>query len=57
MQSELLEMLLEHEPRNLVEFAKRIPKILRSPMQKDDSDNYIDTNHPDCQIKFIKNEE
>lgn len=55
MQSERLEMLLEHEPRNMVEFAKRIPKILRSPMQKDDSDNFIDTKHPDCQIKFIKN--
>ena len=54
MQSEMLEMLLEHEPRNMVEFAKRIPENLRSPMQKDDSDNYIDTKHPDCQIKFIK---
>ena len=55
MQSEMLEMLLEHEPRNMVEFAKRIPENLRSPMQKDDSDNYIDTKHPDSQIKFIKN--
>ena len=54
MQSERLEMLLEHEPRNMVEFAKRIPKILRSPMERDDFDNPSDSKHPDCQNKFIK---
>ena len=54
LRSEMLEMLLEHEPTNLVEFAKRIPERLRSSMQKDDSDNYMDSKHPDCQFKFIK---
>ena len=54
MRSEMLEMLLEHEPTNLLEFAKRIPEKLRSSMQKDDSDNYMDSKHPDCQFKFIK---
>ena len=54
MQSEMLEMLLEHEPTDLVKFAKRIPKILRSPMERDDFDNPSDSKHPDCQNKFIK---
>ena len=55
MQSEMLEMLLEHEPRNMVEFAKRILENLRSPMQKDDFGDWIDSKHPDCQNKFINN--
>ena len=55
MRSEMLEMLLEHEPTDLVKFAKRIPRTLRSPMEKDDFGNPSDSKHPDCQNKFIKN--
>ena len=55
MQPEMLEMLLEHEPTDLVKFAKRIPRTLRSPMERDDFGNPSDSKHPDCQNKFIKN--
>ena len=55
MRSEMLEMLLEHKPTDLVEFAKRIPEKLRSSMQRDGFGNLIDSKHPDCQYKFIKN--
>ena len=55
MRSEMLEMLLEHEPTDLVKFAKRIPRTLRSPMERDDFGNPSDSKHPDCQNKFIKN--
>ncbi len=55
MRPEMLEMLLEHEPTDLVKFAKRIPRTYRSPMERDDFGNPIDSKHPDCQNKFIKN--
>jgi hypothetical protein len=45
---EILEMLLEYEPTNMVEFGKRIPAYLRKPMQT------LHPQHPDCQYKFIK---
>ena len=45
---EILKILLEHEPTNMVEFGKKIPSYLRKPMQT------LDPQHPDCQSKFIK---
>ena len=48
MQPEMLEMLLEHEPTNMVEFGKRIPKYIRKPMLT------MDPEDTDCQNKFIK---
>ena len=41
-------MLLEHEPTNMVEFGKRIPKYIRKPMLT------MDPEDTDCQNKFIK---
>jgi len=48
LKPEILEMLLEHEPTNMVEFGKKIPAYLRKPMQ------ILHPQHPDCQYKFIK---
>ena len=50
----MLEMLLERQPTNMVEFGEKIPQYLRKSMQKDDFDHLIDPKHPDCQHKFIK---
>ena len=54
MRPEMLEMLLELLPTNIVEFGEKIPQYLRKSMQKDDFDHLIDPKHPDCQHKFIK---
>ena len=51
---EMLEMLLERQPTNIVEFGEKIPQYLRESMQKDDFGHLIDSKHPDCQNKFIK---
>ena len=54
MRPEMLEMLLERQPTNIVEFGEKIPQYLRKSMQKDDFGHLIDSKHPDCQNKFIK---
>ena len=54
MRPEMLEMLLEFLPTNIVEFGEKIPQYLRKSMQKDDFGHLIDSKHPDCQNKFIK---
>ena len=54
MRPEMLEMLLERQPTNIVEFGEKIPQYLRESMQKDDFGHLIDSKHPDCQNKFIK---
>ena len=54
MRPEMLEMLLERQPTNIVEFGEKIPPYLRESMQKDDFGHLIDSKHPDCQNKFIK---
>ena len=54
MRPEMLEMLLERQPTNIVEFGEKIPLYLRKSMQKDDFGHLIDSKHPDCQNKFIK---
>ena len=54
MRPEMLEMLLELLPTNIVEFSEKIPQYLRESMQKDDFGHLIDSKHPDCQNKFIK---
>jgi hypothetical protein len=38
----------------IVEFGEKIPQYLRESMQKDDFGHLIDSKHPDCQNKFIK---
>ena len=45
MRPEMLEMLIERQPIDVIEFGEMIPPYLRLPMQ---------TLHPDSQIKFIK---
>ncbi len=54
MRPEMLEMLLERQPTNIVEFGEKIPQYLRKSMQKDGFGHLIDSKHPDCQNKFIK---
>ena len=54
MRPEMLKMLLERQPTNIVEFGEKIPQYLRKSMQKDDFGHLIDSKHPDCQNKFIK---
>ena len=54
MRPEMLEKLLEFLPTNIVEFGEKIPQYLRESMQKDDFGHLIDSKHPDCQNKFIK---
>ena len=54
LRPEMLEMLLERQPTNIVEFGEKIPQYLRESMQKDDFGHLIDSKHPDCQFKFIK---
>jgi hypothetical protein len=49
MRPEMLEMLLERQPTNIVEFGEKIPQYLRKSMQKDDFGHLIDSKHPDCQ--------
>ena len=54
MRPEMLEMLHARQPTNIVEFGEKIPQYLRESMQKDDFGHLIDSKHPDCQNKFIK---
>ena len=48
MRSEMLEMLLEILPTNIVEFGEKIPPYLRIPMQT------MHPTNPDSQSKYIK---
>ena len=45
MRPEMLEILIERQQIDVIEFGEKIPPYLRLPMQ---------TLHPDSQIKFIK---
>ena len=44
----MLEMLLERQPTNIVEFGEKIPPYLRIPMQT------LHPTNPDSQSKYIK---
>ncbi len=48
MRPEMLEMLLEFLPTNIVEFGEKIPPYLRIPMQT------MHPTNPDSQSKYIK---
>ena len=48
MRPEMLEMLLEFLPTNIVEFGEKIPPYLRIPMQT------LHPTNPDSQSKYIK---
>ena len=48
MRPEMLEMLLEFLPTNIVEFGEEIPPYLRIPMQT------LHPTNPDSQSKYIK---
>ena len=48
MRPEMLEMLLELLPTNIVEFGEKIPQYLRIPMQT------LHPTNPDSQSKYIK---
>ena len=48
MRPEMLEMLLEFLPTNIVEFGEKIPPYLRIPMQ------IMHPTNPDSQSKYIK---
>ena len=48
MRPEMLEMLLEFLPTNIVEFGEKIPQYLRIPMQT------LHPTNPDSQSKYIK---
>ena len=48
MRPEMLEMLLELLPTNIVEFGEKIPPYLRIPMQT------MHPTNPDSQSKYIK---
>ena len=48
MRPEMLEMLLEFLPTNIVEFGEKIPPYLRIPMQT------LHPTSPDSQSKYIK---
>ena len=48
MRPKMLEMLLERQPINIVEFGEKIPPYLRIPMQT------LHPNNPDYQSKYIK---
>ena len=48
MRPEMLEMLLERQPTNIVEFGEKIPPYLRIPMQT------LHPTNPDSQSKYIK---
>ena len=48
LRPEMLKMLIERQPVNLVEFGEKIPPYLRKPMQS------LDTKSPDYQSRYIK---
>ena len=48
MRPKMLEMLLERQPINIVEFGEKIPPYLRIPMQT------LHPKNPDYQSKYIK---
>ena len=48
MRPEMLKMLLERQPANIVEFGEKIPPYLRIPMQT------LHPTNPDSQSKYIK---
>jgi len=48
MRPKMLEMLLERQPTNIVEFGEKIPPYLRIPMQT------LHPKNPDYQSKYIK---
>jgi hypothetical protein len=48
MRPEMLTMLLERQPTNIVEFGEKIPQYLRIPMQT------LHPTNPDSQSKYIK---
>ena len=48
LRPEMLKMLIERQPVNLVEFSEKIPPYLRKPMQS------LDTKSPDYQSRYIK---
>ena len=48
LRPEMLKMLIERQPINLVEFGEKIPPYLRKPMQS------LDTKSPDYQSRYIK---
>ena len=48
MRPEMLKMLLERQPTNIVEFGEKIPPYLRIPMQT------LHPKNPDYQSKYIK---
>ena len=48
LRPEMLKMLIERQPINLIEFGEKIPPYLRKPMQS------LDTKSPDYQSRYIK---
>ena len=48
MRPEMLEMLIERQPIDVIEFGEKIPPYLRKPMQS------LDTKSPDYQSRYIK---
>ena len=48
LRPEMVKMLIERQPINLIEFGEKIPPYLRKPMQS------LDTKSPDYQSRYIK---